>query len=52
MITKKLSKQQICQVEFLLELNFVIFYIPDKKNRKVNSFLYCPNDCLANNYDD
>lgn len=40
MTTKKLIKYQIYQAKFLLNFNFVIFYIPDKKNPKKNFLTY------------
>ena len=52
MTIKKLLKQQVCCVKFLLELNLVIIYILRKKNRKTNSLIYYSNNCLVDNYDD
>ena len=40
MTTKNLSKRQACWVEFLSRFNFIISYIPTRKNRKVDSLTY------------
>ena len=37
MITKKLLRWQACWAEFLSRFNFVIFYTPDRENRKIDS---------------
>lgn len=41
---KKLIKRQVCQAEFLLEFDFIIFYILGKKNQKADLLTYCPNN--------
>lgn len=50
--TKKLAKRQVCCSKFLSEFNFVISFIPGKKNRKTNSLTCQLNDCLANDLDE
>ena len=52
MTTKKLSKRQVCWAKFLSRFNFIIFYTPDRENRKADSFTRPPNDWLADDQDD
>lgn len=41
--TKKLIRHQTYRVKFLLEFNFIIFYILDKKKQKADLLTHCPN---------
>ena len=52
MITKKLTKRQACQTEFLSRLNFIIFYTMDKNNIKIDTLICRLNDNPVNDYDD
>lgn len=52
MTMKKSMRHQACQAEFLSRLNFIILYIPDKKNQKTDSLIYCQNDLFSNNNND
>ena len=38
-------------MEFLSKFNIIIFYIPDRENKKADLFTCQSNDCLANDYD-
>ncbi len=49
--TKKLSRRQARWAKFLSGFIFVIFYTPDRENRKANSLTYQPNDYPADDYD-
>ena len=51
MTTKNLSRRQILWAEFLSGFNFVIFYIPGRKNGKIDSFTCQPNDYPADDCD-
>ena len=52
MTTKKLTKYQACQTEFLSEFNFVISYIPGKENQKADLLTQCPNNLSLDINDD
>ena len=52
MTTNKLSRRQVYWEEFLSRFNFDIFYILAKKNKKIDSFIYWPNDWLVYDPDD
>ena len=49
---KKLTRRQGCWAEFLSGFNFVIFYIPVKKNQKADLLTRCPNDLLSSENND
>lgn len=49
--TKKLTRRQVHQVEFLLGFNFVIFYPPSRKNQKADSLIRRPNKFLSDDHD-
>lgn len=51
MTTQNLIKQQTCWTEFLSRFNFVIFYTPNRENRKADSITHQSDDCSANNQD-
>ena len=52
MTTKKLTRRQARQAEFLSRFNFVISYIPGKKNQKADSLTRRPNDLSLNENED
>lgn len=52
MTTKKLLKWQAYQIEFLAKFNFIISYILNKVNKKVDTFTYYLNNYLDNDYND
>lgn len=52
MTGKKLLRWWVCWVEFLSRFNFVIFYTLDRKNKKVDLFIHCPKNCIADDYYD
>lgn len=51
MTIKKLLKWQVCWVELLSRLNFVISYTPDIENEKFGLPIHWPNDRLADDQD-
>lgn len=52
MTTKKLTRNQICWVQYLSKLNIIIFYIMVKNNIKTNIVIWHSNISLPNNYND
>ncbi len=52
MTTKKLTRRQARQAEFLLRFNFVISYTPGKENQKADSLTRRPNDLSSDDRDD
>ena len=40
MITKKLLRRQAHWAKFLSGFNFILFYTPDRENRKAKSLIY------------
>lgn len=48
MTIKKLNRCQTCWAKFLLEFNFIISYIPGKKNQKADFLTYYLNHLSLN----
>ena len=44
MTSKKITRYQACWTKFLSKFNFIISYILDKKNQRVDLLTHCPND--------
>ena len=52
MTTKKLTRRQARQAEFLSGFHFIISYTAGKDNAKADALIRRSNDSPANDYDD